>query len=880
MRRPGRWRWRGTVQDAVEWPEFTLNGQPVFRGGAEEKVKLKLRRGAEAKPLFQAAGDDVVQPGNHWLRALEWRPGRRHLYTTDKTARTANSTGGTTGRYELWTFPIVIKGEGGPVVKNVELKAAGQTVYRKLGPWRSLTLLLPASEPGQPFELRVDGRPAVRFQCGLMPVKLGDPRERLFPVNAVLEGDGPRITIRNLERPEQFPNPREWAADVAALAQPVPESPMPEREKGSLSRHLGIEVPRSPLTIYATALPHGMSGGFFKKGTNPDEYARLVAGTGYDVIFEQANALPEPGDAESLEHRAAALARRGVKLGLQYDNNWSRPAFQHPNLAFLAHTLPEWHAPLYRSLSLATQRFARLPNFAGITIGADNAGYAPYWEWAPPIPDRPWGEAMVEFMGTPQPQVPRGPSLGPREADYETPVQNTEEFIKYVRRYETSFRQYGYFAEAVREVDPALVFTTGSFGSSPGNAGRGGWPWGSMPGRNMSEGLTTQQVYDWNELHSSKPLHNVALIDRLHSYSPAERTWTIIDNFRFLFGREAMQRAYALALTRGVQGVGTNFLANATGDGARPEVLGWQQELYAWMHRYGGVYARTEPTPTIGIFYGHHQAVQRRVVTGANPAEEALYEGSHEGKVTEALFFCHAAGWPARVITYQEVMRGPLPKSMQAILLVGLGQADASSDWSLGLGAPLQQFLDRGGRILTDEMSNAPVPATRLPLRVAAYVPQSNVDATPLLLARNAANIETLRIAMEGVPPPIAASASPTLWAIPTDLRRHAICDRREPSLCRGRGSKRDAAPRRPQGDETRAVEDERQREPLRRAADGHAGVAHGAPDLRCKTRSQAHGRGSLRGRSHAGCLSLVRAPARGGRRAGDRGGKGSRRVL
>ncbi len=756
-----------TGEEAVDWPDFTLNGQPVFRGKVEEKIALKLRRGAEAKPLFQAPGDDVIQPGNHWLRALEWGLGKRHIYTADKTARCANAGGAMTGKYELWTFPIVIKGEGGPVVKNVELKSGGQTVFRKLGPWRSLTLLVPASEAGQPFELSVDGWPAVKFQAGLMPVKLGDPRERVFPLNAVLTGDGPKITISNLERPERFPNPKEWAKDVAALGKPLPVFPAPPRDSKSLSRYLGIEVPRSPLTIYATALPHGMSGGFFKKGTNADEYAGLVADTGYDVIFDPANALPEPGEADSIEQRAAALARRGVRLGLQFDNNWTRPSLQHPNLAFLAHTLPEWHAPLYRSLSLAAQRFARLPNFAGINIGADNAGYAPYWDWVPPIPDRPWGEAMIEFMGTPQPRVPRGPSLGPRESPIEVRVKTTDEFTKYVTRYETSFRQYGYFAEAVREVDPTLVFTTGSFGSSPGGGGRGGWPWASIPGRNLSEGLTTQQAYDWNELHSSKPLHNVALVDRLHSYFPAKKTWTIIDNFHFLFGREAMQRAYALVLTRGVQGIGTNFLASPTGDGARPDVIDWQKELYAWLRKYGGVYARTEPAPVIGVFYSHHQAVQRRVLAGENVSEEALLDGSHEGKVTEALFLCHAAGWPARVITYQEVMRGPLPKSMQAILLVGLDQADESWTWAPGLAPPLQQFLDRGGRILADEKSTCPVPATRTEMRVAAYVPQSNVDATPLLLSRNAGNIEKLRAAMAGVPPPLAASDSPSLWAIP-----------------------------------------------------------------------------------------------------------------
>lgn len=765
-------------QDAIDWPELTLNGRPIFRDKVEEKIELPLRKGREFASPFQLEKDDVIQPGNHWFRAIEWRFGRRHIYTADRTARSANAGAAMSGRYELWTFPIHLKGEGGPVVKNVELRASGQVIYKKAGPWRSLTLLVPASEPGKPYELSVDGRPAVKFEAGLMPVKLGTPQERVIPLSVAIPGDGPKIMLTSLSRAAEFPNPKEWEADLAALGQPLPALAQQSEKSKSLRRHLGSGVPHSPMTIYATALPHGMSAGFYKQAPvhgikpfpgNASEYAAHLAEMGFDSVFDPANSIPPPEDPESFENRAAALAEHGVKLGLLYDNNWSRPSLQHPNLAFFAHTLPEWHAPLYRSLSLTAQRFARWPNFAGINIGSDNAGYVSYWHWAPPIPDRPWGEAMIDFMGTPQPRVPRARSLGPREADYETPVATTDEFLKYVNRYETAFRQYGYFAEAVREIDPAIVFTTASFGSSPGVGGRGGWPWASIPGRVMFEGIATQQAYDWNELRASKPMHNVALVDRLRSYHPTKKTWALIDNFRFLFGREAMQRAYALALTRGVQGVGTNFLAHPAGEAARPEVVASQKELFAWIRKYGGVYARTTPAPVIGIFYGHHQAVQRRVLADEDALPDKLLQGSHEGKVTEALFLCHAAGWPARVITYQEVNREPLPKSMQAILLVGLNEADESWNWGPGLAPRLQQFLDRGGRILADDESTCPVPFTKTDMRVAAYVPQSNFDPTPQLITRNEDNIGKLRAAMEGVAAPVASSQSPTLWAIPAD---------------------------------------------------------------------------------------------------------------
>ena len=751
---------------AVAWPDFTFDGHPIFRGKSEEQIPLRLRRDDDARSPFEMAGDDVLQPGNHWLRAIEWRHGIQHIYTADGSARTANAGATMTGRYELWLFPVIIEGEGGPVVKNVELKSGQTTIYKQAGPWRSLTLLLPENEPDKPYVLTIAGRPPVTFQSGLQHARPGNPREVVIPVNTFLSGEGPKISVRNLAKPEEFPNPKEWAADVAALGKPLPSAPPFDRGAG-IRRYLGGEVAVSPLTLYAMALPHGMSYGFFKKGTDPEAYAKMLADQNFDTVFDPVSVLPAPGDTDSFEKRAAALARSGVRLGLEYDDNWTRPAFQHPNLAFLAHTLPDWHAPLYRSLSLATQRFARLPNFAGICVGANNAGYVSDLWWTLPIPSRPWGEAMISFLGTPQPRVPRAPSLGPPELSFEQPVKTELEFAKYVGRYETSFEEYSYFADAVREVSPRFVFTTGSFGSAPSAGARGGWPWASMPGRTMCEGLPVQQAYDANETHAAKPLHAVALADRLRSYFPKKTTWGLIDNHHFLYGREAWQRACALMLTRGVQGVGTNFLAHPEGDGAHPNTAAAQAEMNAWMHKFGGVYARTQPEPTIGIFYGYTEAVQRRVLLGEQPPEEELLRGSQEGKVVEALFICQAAGWPARVITHQEILRGPLPASMKAILLVGLDQPDSTRNWSAGLEPMLQKFLDRGGRILTDDESVCPVSSTKTGMKVAAYVTQMNVDPTPMLFARNVENISQLRNAVQEVAPPVATSGSETIWTIP-----------------------------------------------------------------------------------------------------------------
>ncbi len=751
--------------DAIEWPAFTLNGQPLWQTKADERVPLRLRKGAEAMPPFAAPGDDAIEPGGHWLRAVQWAGNRTYIYTADRTARAGSAVVAPQGRYELWTWPLLIKGEGGPVVKLVELRYEGRLIYKKDGPWRSLTLLLPASEKGKQYELHIAGRPAMKFNVGLAPVKPGDPQERVIGFHAPLAGEGPKIVVSLPTRREIFPGQEEWEADLAALAHAQPERFAFDRGPG-IGKYVGIEVPRSPFTIYAAALPHGMSGGFFKKGTNPEDYAAMVADAGYDAIFDPANSIPPPSDTESFEKRAAALARRGVKLGLQYDNNWTRPSLQNPNLPILAHTLPDWHAPLYRSLSLTAQRFSRLPNFLGIEIGADNAGYAASWFWAPPLPDRPWGEAMIDFMGTPQPRIPRGPSLGPATFPFETPVKTTAEFLKYADRFDASFQEYSYVAEAVREVSPGAIFTTASFGSTAGAGARGGWPSGSVPGRAFFQGLTTQQAYDWNDKHAAQPLYNVALIDRLHSYTPKKRTWALLDDYHFLYGREPFQRAVAIELTRGIQALGTNFLPSPSGEGARPDVLAWRRDLFSWIHRYGGVYARMEPEAPIGIFYSHQQALLRPAVRGETTTDP--FAGSHEGKVLEALFLCHAAGWPARVVTFQEVAGGPLPRSMKALLLVGLDQPDASWNWAPGLAPMLQQFLDGGGRILSDEESYCPVPATRAGLRVAAYVAAGNLDPTPLLIARNADNIAKLRAAMQGAPEPSAVSESPTVWAIPS----------------------------------------------------------------------------------------------------------------
>jgi len=175
----------------------------------------------------------------------------------------------------------------------------------------------------------------------------------------------------------------------------------------------------------------------------------------------------------------------------------------------------------------------------------------------------------------------------------------------------------------------------------------------------------------------------------------------------------------------------------------------------------------TEPTPSIGIMYVNDQALLRGIVDKEQSGDAQLLKGSHEGKVTEALFVAHAAGWPAKIITPEELKRG-LPSSMKAIMLVGLNHYDDSWHWYDGVANELQQFVDRGGRILKDDESVSPVISTATGMAIRAYVVQSDTDQTNLLLNRNAGNIGKLRTAMTGIEAPIAKSGEPTVWAVPT----------------------------------------------------------------------------------------------------------------
>ncbi len=751
-RRPG--------PDAVDWPKLELaSGARLFEKSGQQFMEVPLASGDQVRPLFRHPKDETVVQTGHWFRALPWIWGQHYVYTTDTTARTS------AGDWELWTWPVRITGQGDTPIQSVRLTVGGQTVYDRTEPLHSLTLLLPANAPERPWELSVNGSAPNRIAVGLAPVVIGQPEEVPLTVELTLPGG---LRVATPSRPEQFADQKAWDDELKA------STPTPTRAVPALARmaeRLGSQVPRSPLSLNMVSMSHGMSSGaMFEsphtpafRGT-PAEYAAHLADMGFDRNFETLSWWTLQSSADKYDAICAELAQRGVQSGFNVTGYGSGAMEGHANMALFAATMPEWNRPLQRDYQLVAQRFEPFPNFGGIMTGADNAGYVSYWDWAPPIPNRPWGRAMMALTGG-QPKVFVGPAIGPQTDWQQRGTQR--QFLDHIARYDATFGSYGTFAKAVAEVDPQAPFVIGSYGSSPGVGGRGGWPWATIPSRPIHAGLPILQAYDWNELSSSMPLHNVALIDRLRSDFPGKPCWTIIDNFGHLFGREARQRAYALALTRGVTAVGTNFLAHTTVDPKLAQDVADQKELHGWLHRYGGVYAMTRPLVTVGVLYSHEQAISRPIVGGDNPSAEQLLRGSHEGKTTEALFLCHAAGYPARIVTVDELRRG-LPADMKALLLVGLNRFDQTWVWHEGLAPALKRFSDQGGKLLVDDESDCPAPAVNTGLKVACYIQQAEQDQTPVLLARNASNIALLQNALRGVDRPVAESADPTLWALPT----------------------------------------------------------------------------------------------------------------
>jgi len=760
--------------NAVDWPKIIWRNQELMKDGSSEKINPVLREGDAARGLFMRPDDEIIYPGKHSFRPLQWLWGRRYVYHADRTARSQHDN------FELWVFPVKISGK----LETVVLKNEGREIYKRQEKLDSLTLLLPQNEAGKPYEISVNGRAFQSFDAGLKPVIVGAPKDEIIEIAFKIPDTD--ISVANLEKPHKWMYEKEWAEDAAAQAAGRTGEVGQVSSRTGFARYLGIQVPRSPLEIYTVSLIHGMSGGHFMRsehksagenalpqpkarfeGTDVD-YAAFLADTGYDLVYEMAgDGAFDKGGERSYSSLALALADRGLKLGIVPGADWKRPFLGHPNLGFFSLNLPDYRAPLYRDVQLFSQRMNRNSNFAGISIGADNAAYESFWSWAPPEPGRHWGEAFVNFAS-------EGKSTLQRPLSWPEPKgvggkSSVAEFQDYIARYNKSFEQYGYYHRALTEINPALSATTGSYGSSPGVGARGGYPWATIPAKSIFADLEVMQAYDWNESPSSKPLHNVALLDRARSYYPEKKLRSLVDDFGLFFGREARQRAYLLAATRGIDTIGTSFLASPSN--AKPHVYGDQKELYGFLKSRGGAFNRTRPDAQIGVMYVNEQALLRKPNQEGSPSDQALFDGSHEGKTTEALILCHAAGFPAKIITPEELKRGLTP-SMKSILLVGLNREDDTWLWSNGIEANLSNFIAGGGKILRDAQSVSPVESIETDIKVRAYIAQGagtegGEDRMPLILERNQANIGKLRKAMAGTEKPVAKSENPTIWAVP-----------------------------------------------------------------------------------------------------------------
>ncbi|MEI6520071.1 MAG: LamG domain-containing protein [bacterium] len=771
---------RKTGPNAVDWPEIRVKipGKPdilLFKDSGKQAIEVSLPINGKEMPLMKQDYDNQIMPTGQWFRAVTWRWGQFYVYSTDSTARTSS------GEFELWVFPIIISGEGDADIDSVDLIMDGKSIYKRNEKFKSLTLLLPANINNKKYELSVNGREAVKFDIGLQKVKLGNPKDLPIEVNLIVPGEGKKIFVKNLLTPETFAYQKEYDEALKDMkAKTYPPSFNNNINTTPLKSHINIDTPLSPVSTHLVAMSAGMSGGLLTaanhitrfKGTLT-EYADHLANLGVDNLFETTSEDTFNKNNPDYDELSKLLAERNIRLGAMATGYAGWGAMGHPNMAFHSYTLPEWHAPLYREYQLITQRFNRYPNFTGVFTGADNAGYVPYWDWAPPIPNRPWGRSFEAFQQDKKLKTPIGPAISVKK-DYE--IKGTQkDFINYIDRYDESYKQYGYFNNAVKTINDNLMFTTGSFGSSPGVGGSGGWPWASIPGNTMEDKVSIQTAYDWNEQSSSKPIQNVALIDRLHSYNPDKPTWSIVDDFGLFFGRESLHRAYALALSRGLQGIGGNFLAHTTDietkdnlkePGVREKKVNNYKEIFAWAHKCGGPYSMMRPLSKIGILYVHDQAISREIVGGADPGEK-LYQGSHEGKTTEALFLCHAAGWPARIITSEELKREQ-PADIKVILLTGLNRFDNTWVWYSGLEKALTTFKTKGGIIITDDESVSPVESINTGMKIAAYITQSEIDLTPELFKRNEDNISKLQKALEFIDKPIAYSNEKTIWTVPS----------------------------------------------------------------------------------------------------------------
>ncbi len=347
-RQEGYGRTRITAQkkagpDAIDWPQITLDNNPILEKSGEQNIDLPLRENGKERPLWQQPYDQIVQPGNHWVRAVQWMWGQRYAYTTDRTARTWHND------YELWTFPILLQGAGQNDVRDVVLKYDGKIIYQNAGPLRSLTLLLPQNETGKKYELAVANGAPISFDAGLLPIKIGEPQNHVIPLDFTLVGT-PKISVKNA--PPAFANPKEWEEDLAAMRAVL----LPKAAQDVLEARL------KTVSFAENGVPLLASFSMEPNLKNPMQFldfgplqfdGELQDGATYDGNGKRDNALRLNGaKSRAVITQAPSLT---APQGPFTFTIWVRPEAmpQNDSVAYIVSTRSSWHVSKPWSLRLA-----------------------------------------------------------------------------------------------------------------------------------------------------------------------------------------------------------------------------------------------------------------------------------------------------------------------------------------------------------------------------------------------------------------------------------------------------------------------------------------------------------------------------------------------
>ena len=797
---------RSDAPHVVDWPTLTLSdGQTLWGKNADEWVTVQPL--LENRNSFEQQPDDVtIEPTGQFVRVLTsgnsgLGDSRAQVFTAHRSGRSNNNT------VELIGYPVRI--QGNEPIRSATLQLGGREVYNRAFTERveSLTLLLPHSQRDQPYLLTVNGQGPVELRPGPAPTVIGEPKDEQRQINVAIPGAG---GFRAVTAPADVSAyEKTWADDVAAMRaakrdELIATLPQPdERKIAKISDFLGIEVPRSPLPFQANFTQYGMSTGFSNAGSrnenffdhdNPEAYADLLAASGFDRVFEPVSGGYLTGNgywpkqwnwpANYFDRLYDRTAQHGIKLGLY-------PTGLEPyNYEVRMATLP-WYRPMaYRLLQWNHQRFAVEPNLAGIVAGGEGTGYDPYFGNFGPQANFPWARAMNVWMASPEYQkigVPANPNWfreGPHSGGWRNKGKlSVRQYQAVYDAYDRLFAGYGLWSEAIKEIDPTFTATTNSYGNGWGQHATGTWSFNPIA---QFSDMDEMLAYDWNERETHKPYHLVALADRLRSAYPNKPLHATVDDFTGILGGKARERAYALALTRGVDAIGSNSVPSDAPELTIAKYSGMVEDyrdVSEMVRRMGGVYKQTRPLAKIGIVYDFRQErlrtnlgwgeaeSKRHISTDPQVLEKYYREGSHGGKTIEALLACQAAGWPARLVTRQELERGA-PADVDALLLVGLNRVDwgQANDWVWyeGVEKEMQAFAARGGKVLLDGESVAPVEAVKTGTNFAPYVIQGPDETLPPLLERNRENGRRLSAALKGVEAPIARSDNERVWAVPS----------------------------------------------------------------------------------------------------------------